>query len=249
MGAGAAARPAATSYSTAGKLNGVAAASASSAWAVGSAGNSSPKVLMLHWNGTAWSRVTSPKVLNGTAGQLTAVTVVSATNAWAVGFTGVIGSGKDHTLILRWNGSTWSRVTARLGKGAGFNGVAVTAPNTAWAIGMPVAMITGALARWNGSAWRWVKSFPVQGPYHPLEGIAAGPGGTAFAVGDNNDTPGPAISMRWTGKAWQQAPVSAPSGSQLNAVAFAPGGTAWAAGGIGYGTGGTLIVRWYGALN
>ena len=71
-------------------------------------------------------------------------------------------------------------------------------------------------------------------------------GGTAFAVGDNNDTPGPAISMRWTGKAWQQAPVSAPSGSQLNAVAFAPGGTAWAAGGIGYGTGGTLIVRWSG---
>ncbi len=300
MGAEPAARPAATSYSAAGKLNGVAAASASSAWAVGSAGSSSPAVLMLHWNGKAWSRVTSPKVLNGTEGELSAITVVSATNAWAVGFTGELGSGKDHTLILhwngrawrqvtnpgpvtggnlaavtataksgwavgyvntnpdapaccagaplilRWNGSKWSRVTAKLGKGAGLNGVAVTAANTAWAIGMPTAMITGALARWNGSTWTWVRSYPVQGAYRPLEGIAAGPGGTAFAVGENNDSPGPAISMRWTGKAWQQATVSAPSDSQLNAVAFAPGGTAWAAGGISSGTVSTLIVRWSG---
>jgi hypothetical protein len=301
LGATATAHPAATSYATAGRLTGVAAASASNAWAVGAKGSyASSTVLMLHWNGRAWSRVTSPKVLDGTAGQLTAITVVSATDAWAVGVTGAIGSGKDHTLLLHWNGkawsqvtspapvaggdlaavtatatsgwavgyvntnpdapaccagtplifrltgSKWSRVSEKLGMGAGLNGVAVTGAKTAWAIGMPTAMITGALARWNGSAWAWVGSYPIQGPYQPLEGIAAGPGGTAFAVGDDNNLPGPPISMRWTGKAWQKVTVKVASESQLNAVTFAPGGTAWAAGSTGFGTSATLVVRWSG---
>jgi hypothetical protein len=299
---GAAEHPAATSYSTVGRLTGVAAASAGNAWAVGAAGSAaSEKVLMLHWNGRAWSRVTSPKVLDGTAGELTAITVVSGTDAWAVGVTGAAGSGKDHSLLLHWNGKAWSQVTSpapviggnlnavtataksgwavgyvntnpnapaccagtplifrltgskwsrvaeKLGNGAGLNGVAVTAAKTAWAIGMPVAMITGALAKWNGSAWSWVGSFPVQGAYQPLEGIAAGPGGTAFAVGNDNNLPGPPISMRWTGKAWQKVTVSAPTESQLNAVAFAPGGTVWAAGSTGFDAGSdAMIVRWSG---
>jgi hypothetical protein len=301
MGAAAAGRQTATSYSTAGRLTGVAAASATNAWAVGAAGSyASATVLMLHWNGKAWSRVTSPKVLDGTAGELSAITVVSATDAWAVGVTGVVGSGKDHTLLLHWNGKAWSQVTSpapvtggnlnavtataksgwavgyvntnpatpaccagtplifrltgskwsraseKLGDGAALNGVAVTAAKTAWAIGMPIAMITGALARWNGSTWRWVGSYPVQGAYQPLEGIAAGPGGTAFAVGDDNNLPGPPISMRWTGKAWQKVTVKVPAESQLNAVTFAPGGTAWAAGTIGSGAADALIVRWSG---
>jgi len=106
-----AARPAAASFSTAGGLDGVAAASRGSAWAVGYAGtNGSAKVLMLHWNGHGWSRVTSPKVLTG-SGELTAVTVVSAKDAWAVGSycTSKCGtSGEtDHTLILHWNGRRW----------------------------------------------------------------------------------------------------------------------------------------------
>jgi len=296
----AAVRPAATAYSTTGGLTGVAAVSNSSAWAVGYVGTSfAPKILMLHWNGTAWSRVTSPSVLTAT-GELSAITAVSAKSAWAVGYTGGIGTGKNHSLLLHWNGSTWSQVTSpapvtggnlnaitataksgwavgyvntnpnapsccagtplvfrwngsawsrlttKLGNGSGLTGVAITAANTAWAIGTPTAMITGALAKWNGSAWSWVTD-PVAGPYHPLYGIAAGPGGTAFVVGTNNNRPGPPISARWNGTAWQPVTVSAPSGSGLNAVAFAPGGSAWAAGVARSGSRvATLIMRWNG---
>ncbi len=294
-------RPAATDFSTAGGLDGAAAVSNSSAWAVGYSGTSSaPKVLMLHWNGKAWSRVTSPRVLTAT-GELTAVTAVTATSAWAVGYTGRIGTGKDHSLLLhwngsawsqvtspapvtggslaaiaatvksgwavgyvntnpsaplccagsplvfRWNGSRWSRVTTRLGKGAYLNGVAITAAHQAWATGGPLAMITGALAKWNGRAWSWVSN-PVRGAFRPLNGIAAEPGGTAFVVGTDNDyPPGPPISARWTGKAWRQVPVRAPNYSELNAVAWAPGGAAWAAGAYPSGSGlRVLIVRWNG---
>jgi hypothetical protein len=294
------ARAAATAYSAAGALAGVAAASPSSAWAVGSAGPaSSPRILMLHWNGKAWSRVTSPGVLT-TTGALSAVTVVSARDAWAVGYTGDVVTRKSHSLLLHWNGSAWSqvtipapvpggslagvtvtakggwavgyvntnpgtplccagtplvfrwnggkwsRLTTRLGNGTYLDGVAVTGPGTAWAIGGPLAMITGGLARWNGSAWSWVTD-PVPGPFRPFYGLAAGPGGTAFLVGEDADRPGPAVSARWNGNAWHQVTVSAPNSSTLSAVAFAPGGSAWAAG--NYLSGGTLrmlIMRWAG---
>jgi hypothetical protein len=298
----ASARSAATAVSAAGGLNGVAAVSRSSAWAVGYAGKSSaPRILLLHWNGSGWSRVTSPSVLTA-SGELSAIKAVSAKNAWAVGLTGKPYSGKTHSLLLHWNGSKWSQVTSpapvtggnlaaiaataktgwavgyvntnpnaplccagtplvfrfngskwtrlstKLGKGAYLNGVAITGTNRAWATGGPLAMITGDLGKWNGSAWSWAPN-PVPGNYRPLYGIAAGPGGTAFVVGTDNDFPlGPAISARWNGKAWRQVTVSAPKSSGLNAVAFAPGGTAWAVGVVPSGSRSrTLVMRWNGA--
>jgi hypothetical protein len=295
-----AARPAAAAFSETGGLTGVAAVSKNSAWSVGYAGTSdAQRILMLHWNGNAWSRVTSPSVLTA-PGELSAIKVVSAKNAWAVGHTGAIGTGKNHSLLLhwngskwsqvtspapvvggslaavaataksgwavgyvntnpsaplccagtplvfRWNGSKWSRLSTKLGMGSYLNGVAITGNNRAWATGGPLAMITGDLAKWNGTGWSWVPN-PVQGAYRPLNGIAAGPGGIAFVVGTDNDIPGPAISARWNGKAWKQVTVIAPDSSQLNAVAVAPGGAAWAAG--AYLSGGrfrTLVMRWNG---
>jgi hypothetical protein len=289
--------PAATTYSTAGALSGVAAASASNAWAVGYTGTGlSPKVLMLHWNGKGWSRVTSPKVLTGT-GTLSAITVVSAKDAWAVGSTG--NYTDQHVLILHWNGKAWSEVTspapladgalaavtanakggwavgsyttgpsvpqtspliykltgtkwARVdpkfgtGSGVALNGVATTSAKTTFATGLYTGMITGELARWNGSSWGFVASWPESGTYHWLNAIAAGPHGNAFALGFNTSSaPIRVISIEWTGKAWVKAP--APSYAQPYAVAFAPGGAAWAAGiYFSGGKGHTLVLHWNG---
>jgi hypothetical protein len=287
--------PAGTSYSTNGGLLGVAAAASNDAWAVGYAGrNSSPKILILHWNGSAWSRVTRPSVLES-AGQLSAITVVNSRDAWAAGFTGN-PLKTIHSLLLHWNGTTWSQVTSpapvkdgalsavtattkggfavgyyftgpsavdywtlsfRLAgskwsrvaartDNAGFEGVATTSATTTWATANAVGMLTGGLARWNGKGWTWT-SFPVEGQYHALYGIAAGPGGTAFAVGANGNFPSsPPLSMKWTGRKWEKVTVSAPKGGGLNTVTFAPGGTAWAAGSTSLAAQHTLIVRWSG---
>jgi len=147
-------RPAATAYSTAGGLNGAAAVSNSSAWAVGFAGNSfAPKILMLHWNGTAWSRVTSPSVLTAT-GELSAITAVTAKSAWAVGYTGGIGTGKNHSLLLHWNGSTWSQVTSPAPVTGG-NLAAITATaKSGWAVGY-VNTNPSAPACCAGTPGRW----------------------------------------------------------------------------------------------
>jgi hypothetical protein len=282
----AAARPAATKYSAAGALSGVAASSAGNAWAVGYAGSESArKVLMLHWNGKSWTRVTRPKILDGAAGALSAITVVSAKDAWAAG---TAGGGSGHVLLLHWNGRAWSQVTnvAAIGGGlygvtatagsgwaVGTNltpttiaplvlrwngkawsrastklnpttqgesiltGVAVTAAKTAWAVGYTSQGIpTAVLARWNGRTWTTDTSFPFSGGIQrSLDGVATGPGGTALAVGSGETGPfgngsSVPLSMRWTGKTWQKAAVSAPKNSGFRSVTFAPGGTAWATG-------------------
>jgi hypothetical protein len=100
-------------------LNAVAAASASSAWAVGYAGSSSilATTLIEHWNGRAWTHVPSSAPQPGCGGcqfpgdRLAGVAATSAASAWAVGSSGHGG------LIEHWDGTRW-RWVAQRGRGA-----------------------------------------------------------------------------------------------------------------------------------
>jgi len=66
-------------------LDGVAATSTSSAWAVGSYENGTGQNnIILHWNGRRWAHVNSPGP--GTSNGLLGVAATSTSNAWAVGF-------------------------------------------------------------------------------------------------------------------------------------------------------------------
>jgi hypothetical protein len=82
-------------------LYGVAAISATDAWAVGyaryTAGSSADVPIIEHWNGARW------KLVPGSASpvDLDAVTGISARDAWAVG-----DAGTEH-----WNGKAWTRVS------------------------------------------------------------------------------------------------------------------------------------------
>ena len=94
-------------FSVGGFLRGVAAASASNAWAVGYTDTARRDPVIAHWNGSAWKSVKSPNPTSaGTS--LFSVDALSATQAWAVGAT---GSGPD-PFIEHWNGSAWAQVTA-----------------------------------------------------------------------------------------------------------------------------------------
>lgn len=84
-------------------LDGVTAASASSAWAVGGGGpGTALSGAIAHWNGRTWKL--SPGI-SGT--QLSGVTATSPGNAWAVG--GAESGATSHALILHWNGKAWAR--------------------------------------------------------------------------------------------------------------------------------------------
>jgi hypothetical protein len=88
----------------------VSADSPTDVWAVGDytpAGDSVTLTLILHGDGTRWSKVPSPNPGGTTIGdsELYAVSALSPTDAWAVGQY----DGLDRRLILHWNGSAWSQ--------------------------------------------------------------------------------------------------------------------------------------------
>ena len=90
-----------------GSLNGVSANSATDAWAVGYYINPTTfanETLVLHWNGTEWSKVASPNPGGTSANDaLSGVSANSAIGAWAVG-----GYPFGPTIVLHWNGTSWS---------------------------------------------------------------------------------------------------------------------------------------------
>src|SRR5581483_5016423 len=84
------------------RLNGVSASSASDVWAVGKYSTSSqgPLTLAAHFNGTAWTQVTTPNPGPG-GNSLVAVASVSAKNAWAVGWQ-LSNASQTSALILHY---------------------------------------------------------------------------------------------------------------------------------------------------
>jgi hypothetical protein len=88
----------------------VSARSGSDAWAAGRYWNTTgvARSLILHWNGTAWSKINSPNP-SPTATELYEVSARSGSDAWAVGF---YDTAVSNTLILHWNGTAWAKALA-----------------------------------------------------------------------------------------------------------------------------------------
>src|SRR2546430_742949 len=83
--------------------NGVAAISPTNAWTVGFAvGNTwgTNRSLIAHWNGTSWTRTTSPNPSASGVNNLWSIYAASANDVWAVG---EYGSGaSERTLAIHW---------------------------------------------------------------------------------------------------------------------------------------------------
>jgi hypothetical protein len=71
------------------------------AWAVGSDGTGA---LILRWSGSAWIQVANPD--DAKTGQFISIAATSSSNAWAAGY--FYKDSQPQTLILHWNGKTWS---------------------------------------------------------------------------------------------------------------------------------------------
>ena len=132
-------------------LNAVTAVSASDVWAVGWAArrhNGPAQTLLLHWDGTRWTRVASPSPRLAST-ELTGVSATSAADAWAVG--GVVRHQVSKTFVLHWDGTCWARVASPSQGASVLNGVSGGSSRDVLAAGSGGA---GSLAlRWTGSRW------------------------------------------------------------------------------------------------
>jgi len=97
-----------------GQLTAVSALTGSDAWASGltftDAGGEG--TLLLHWNGTSWTQVPAPSPSPGgsTGGSfLTGAAMVATADVWSAGGTFFASTGKERTLLLHWNGTSWTR--------------------------------------------------------------------------------------------------------------------------------------------
>jgi erythromycin esterase-like protein len=234
------------------ELNGVAAVSADSVWAVGSAATGKP--LIEHWDGRAWTQVPSASPPGAQESLLNAVAATGSATAWAAGYYNTSKKIKK-TLIERWNGRTWAQVASPNPggvHGSFLMGVAATGPSNAWAVGY---YNTGAstrtlIERWNGRAWTQVTSPSPGGadPHTALNGVAATGSSSAWAVGYYFRPGIRPLIEQWDGRAWKVVTSPNPGGccKSLNAVTTVGESAAWTVGSTGKTTGQALIERWDG---
>jgi hypothetical protein len=142
-------------------LSSVACTSASDCWAVGDYNNgSNSQTLIEHWNGTAWSIVSSPNSSPMQDNYLDAVTCASASDCWAVG--GYYTSTNLQTLIEHWNGGSWSIVPSANTSPTQdnyLNGVTCKSASDCWAVGFYYDNSSQTLIEhWNGTSWTIVSS-------------------------------------------------------------------------------------------
>ncbi len=236
------------------ELYGVAATSASDAWAVGDSElgkpNSPVETLILHWTGHAWRRVPSPHP--GPTSSLDAVTAVSGTDAWAVGFYRG-NSGAAHTLTEHWNGKRWRQVPSPDLQGCvttDLADVSAAGRSSAWAVGFcDVAGSQTVSERWTGSAWQLMPSPDPGTNASALGSVIDVAAQSIWATGYYSDPTGPthALLLRWTGTAWQQTPVLGVGTTTFSVgpIAAVSRTDMWALGTVGA-AGHDLVLRWNG---
>jgi hypothetical protein len=215
-------------------LKGVTAVTANDVWAVGSTNDGA---VIDHWNGSAWSEVSSPA---GSCCALTAVDAATASDAIAVGNDYPAPSpgvpGGPIPLAVHWNGSSWSRMTVPAGlQGEAVNDVTMLSPTDAWAVGTGTG---GTLAlHWNGSAWSRVASPnpPVIDFRLRVNAVSGTSSGDVWIVGGQRGPKRPGYSgtnlpyiLHWNGSAWSAVATPDIGSDYLVDVAAVSPANAWA---------------------
>jgi hypothetical protein len=245
-----------SSYST---LTGVSAASPAAAWAAGYDDNGSgqQQPLLLHWNGTDWTKVTTSAPSGAQGAPLEGVSAVSATDAWAAGYVNY-STLPDVPLLLHWNGTAWKTVKSPAPSGAKntlVKGVSTVSATDAWVVGNyeNSSDVTEPLTlHWNGTAWKVVASpAPSGATGTTLDGVSADSATDAWAIGQYSTGSGAQpLLLHWNGTAWSQVASPALSGTDatLNAVSAGSATDAWAAGDDENSSGviAPLILHWNG---
>jgi len=210
------------------------------------------KTLILHWDGHAWTQVTSPNP-SSTDNELYGVRAVSSTDAWAVGHD--VAGSTDKTLILHWDGTAWTQAASPTpGTGAVLDAVAATSSTDAWAVGTSFTTSTEKTLtlHWNGTKWAQVTS-PNRGTDDELFGVRGTSSTDTWAVGvavigGVDQT----LALHWNGTQWTRVTTPDPGGdpggpavsNDLVGVAGTSASDTWAVGSSGTET---LILHWDGS--
>jgi hypothetical protein len=229
-------------------LNGVACTSATNCFAVGLGPVSAP---IERWNGTAWSVVVVPLPAGRSSATLNAVSCPTATSCFAVGQSYASFDGTN-PLIERWNGTSWSAMTAPSPAGDSvLRSISCASATSCFAVGDTDENKT-LIERWNGSVWTIVASPNPSVDANSLTGVSCTSPTSCLAVGSYYSFPSGTrtLSQRWNGTSWTVVPSPNRAGAQtstLEGIACTSAANCYAVGaGTVSGVTSSFIVRWNG---
>jgi hypothetical protein len=197
------------------------------------------RTLIERWDGTSWSIVTSPSP-NTAANVLYDVTCVSANDCWAAGYQGgpAFGAPAPETLIVHWDGTSWSVVVSPTPLPDGtLNGVACASANDCWAVGYGSNIITNRtdplIEHWDGTLWSIAPSpNPDANQFHYPQRVACASTSDCWAAGYSYDgSVYNTLFLHWDGTSWSVAPgPTISSSNRVLGVTCASGSDCWTAG-------------------
>jgi hypothetical protein len=201
----------------------VAAVSPTDIWAVGDQG-SGPTTLAENFNGTTWSKVTTPNPAGTTSAELNGVSALSSSAVWAV------GESSSGPLVEFFNGKSWSiQASPTIAGGGGtLNAVDALSPTDVWAVGNTgTGESRGQLIEnFNGTSWSIVQAPSSHGA---LTSISAVSSSDIFAVGGGGkDVPNELV--QFNGTTWSVVPNGPTDADAVDAISATD---IWAAGGSG----------------
>ena len=161
----------------------------------------------------------------------------ASNNVWAVGYS--TSSGRQNTLIERWNGTQW-RVVASPNAGTSGDNVLTSVDalsgTNAWAVGSSrtATSRTSLIQRWNGTSWTIVSS-PNPGTLgNSLLGVEAAGPNDIWAVGWKNSGNGlQSLLLHYDGTGWTEAapvPKVGTGDNVLTGVSVVGNDDVWATG-------------------
>ncbi|MDQ3705572.1 MAG: S-layer homology domain-containing protein [Chloroflexota bacterium] len=190
-------------------------------WAVGSE-RPSPRIsasdtLVEHWDGSKWTRLPTPTLM-GLWNNVRDIDAVAANDIWAVG-SAYDGVNEDFSLLLHWNGASWTNVPAPEELQGYVTPVAVEAiaADDVWAVGSVGETPSTAQAfalHWNGNTWSNVP-LPQLGDdigRSSLEDLVAFAPNDIWAIGSQVPEftfadDGKPLFLHWDGKMWNVMPT------------------------------------------
>lgn len=170
---------------------------------------------------------------------------------------GGTGSGASaKTLLLHWNGKTWTRTPNPVPATGTLSAIAATSAVNAWAVGSAGFPGKTLILHWNGKVWRRVPS-PNPAPFKnagaALLAVAAVSPADAWAVGASVAQFAGfqrGLILHWNGKTWQNATdkVISPRVSAFSGVSARSAANVWIAGcACAGGPDGFVIGHWNGS--
>jgi hypothetical protein len=189
------------------------ATSSSDIWAVGWYHAQDPGLeaqpLFNHWNGTAWSNVSTSAF--GVDSFLYGIGGIASNDVWAAGDIRTTVGGPDASLVVHWNGTSWAQVSLPPTSNQEYlRAIAEINSHDIWAVGAYQDTSVHPLAiHWDGNQWQRVNPPDPGGINSWLSTVTAIASNDVWAFGsDSNLLRG--LAYHWNGTQWTQFSMPPP---------------------------------------